>query len=313
MALDGTASRFLARRFGWAVAVVWATLTVCFVVVWSLPDTRMVLFTEVEMGLAASDVAGGETVFGSYLSWIQAFVTFDWGRSVVFEKPVVSVYAERLPVTLVYLVPQLLVTSFVGTWLTSYAATDRETWLHDLLSVVSVTGVSIPAFLLAWGLLLVMPAELGWTSVYTASLGLWHPQNLLRLQLPGAVVALSFLAVQIRHAQSETAEHLQLPFVKTARAKGAGRRRVTDHVFRNIWPSLVSLVLGEALGILVLSIIVVEEILQIPGIGIAMFEGFAAGDPMMTFTAVAGLVVVGVLGTLTKDIVRVLLDPRYDG
>jgi peptide/nickel transport system permease protein len=309
---DGSSLRFLTRRCAWALAVIWVTLTVCFAVIWLLPDERMVFFSTVEMGLAATDTAGASPL-ASYASWMIAFLTFDWGQSVFYQQSVVSLYVERLPVTLAYLLPQLLVSIVVGTWVTTYAATDRERSLHDLVSTVSILGLSIPSFLAAWLVFVVMPEQLGWTQIYDPDLGLWSGQNLLRLQVPGLIVGLSFLGVQIRHTQSETAEHLELPFVKTARAKGAGRWRITAHVFRNIWPSLASLALGEAVGILLLSVVVVEEVFDVPGIAVAVFNGFAAGDPMVTFTAVFGLVFAGVCGTLARDFARVALDPQYDG
>jgi peptide/nickel transport system permease protein len=100
--------------------------------------------------------------------------------------------------------------------------------------------------------------------------------------------------------------------VKTARAKGAGRRRIAVHVLRNAWPSAASLVVGESLGVLLLATVVVETQLNVPGLGVLVYRGFAAGDPMVSAVALVGTVAVGVAGTLGVALLRSVFDPRLD-
>lgn len=303
--------RPVARRLGWAVAVVWLVLTVCFALLWLVPDTRFVGFAEVEMGLAATDRIDGGPV-SAYVDWLGALVTFQWGASTYFDASVRSLYVQRLPITAVYVLPAAVVAVAVGTLLSTYAATNRDGRLSRLLAATGVVGLAVPAFLLAAVVFTYMTRTLGWVRIYDPELGLWHTQNLLRLQVPGAIVALALVGVQVRHTQSETVEHLQLPFVKTARAKGAGRRRIATHVFRNAWPSAASLVVGESLGVLLLTTVVVESQLNVPGVGVVVFSGFASGDPMVSTVALVGVVVAGVTGTLTVSLLRAMFDPRVD-
>ena len=299
----------VARRLGWAVAVVWLVLTVCFALLWLVPDTRFVGFAEVEMGLAATDRIDGGPL-SAYVDWLGALVTFQWGASTYFDAPVRRLYAQRLPITAVYVLPAAVVAIAVGTLLSTYAATNRDGRLSRLLAATGVVGLAVPAFLLAAVVFSYMTRTLGWVRIYDPELGLWHTQNLLRLQVPGAIVALALVGVQVRHVRSETVEHLQLPFVKTARAKGAGRRRIATHVFRNAWPSAASLVVGESLGVLLLTTVVVETQLNVPGVGVVVFSGFASGDPMVSTVALVGVVVAGVTGTLTVSLLRGMFDPR---
>ncbi|MEE6210232.1 ABC transporter permease [Salarchaeum sp. III] len=309
MASLGGDARYVLGRLAWAVAVVWVVLTATYLVLAVLPDTRRVFFAEVEMGLGAVlDADGGP--LDQYLAWMHAFLTVDWGCSLYYDTSVVSLYATRLPVTLTYLVPGVLVSLAVGLGVGTYAAVEPGSRLDRALSVVSYVGLAVPAFLLAELAFAYHPTVLGWVRVYDPELGLLHAQNLTRLALPAGIVALSLTAVQIRHVKGVTADRLDDPFVKTARSKGAGRLRVARHVFRNTWPTLVSTVLGEALGLLVLTTIVVEGVLDVPGAAVAVFNGFGAGDPMLSFTAVFGMVALGVLGSLLRDVVRLAVDPR---
>jgi ABC-type dipeptide/oligopeptide/nickel transport system permease component len=81
-------------------------------------------------------------------------------------------------------------------------------------------------------------------------------------------------------------------------------------VFRNAWPSAASLVVGESLGVLLLTTVVVESQLNVPGVGVVVFSGFASGDPMVSTVALVGVVVAGVTGTLTVSLLRGVFDPR---
>lgn len=302
---------FVARRLAWGVAVMWLVLTVTWLILVSLPETRRVFFTKVEMGIGATYESSPGLVT-LYVDWMRRFLTFQWGQSLYYEQSVVSLYLTRLPVTLAYVVPAVLVSVFVGSGLSTYAAIRRNGLLDRALSLLSYVGLSLPAFLLSVITLTYMSTHLGMIRIYDPSLPLWAKENLFGFAFPAAIVALNFLALQVRHAQSETTEHLGNKYVKTARAKGAGQLRTAIHVFRNVWPSLGALVLGELIGLLFLSTVVVEKVLLIPGIAVAVFNGFAAGDPMLSFTAVFGMVLVGVLGTLIQDFARVLFDPRVE-
>lgn len=306
---DGLPLRPVVARLGWATAVLWAVLTATFLVLAAVPDSRMVFFSEVEMGFAAVDAVSGGPV-SAYVDWLTAVLTLRWGESVYFETAVASLYARRLPITAAYVLPGAVFAVVVGTLLTTYAAVVPDGPLARLLSGTGVVGLTVPAFLPATVVFASMTDTLGWIQVYDPDLGLWHVQNLLRLQVPGAIVGLSLVGVQVRHVRSETAERLREAFVKTVRAKGAGRRRVATHVFRTAWPSAASLVVGESLGVLLLATVAVETVLEFPGVGRLVFLGFVAGDPMVSVVAVVGTVVVGVAGTLGVELLRTAFDPR---
>lgn len=303
--------RFVAWRLAWAVAVMWLVLTAMWAILVVFPNTRMIGFAEVEMGLAAAyETLPGP--FAVYIDLVRRLFTFQWGQSTYYGKPVVDLYLQRLPVTLAYVVPGAVVSVLLGTGLSTYAAIKPKGLLNRALSAVSYVGLSIPAFVLATIFYLNMPVVLGWIRIYDSSLPLWHPQNVVHLTVPASIVALNLFVVQVRHTQGETTEYLGTEFVKVARAKGAGRLRIARHIFRNAWPALASLVIGESLGLLLLTVIVIETALEIPGVAIVVFKGFAAGDPMVSLTAVFGLVLLGVSGMLVRDFARFLFDPRLD-
>jgi peptide/nickel transport system permease protein len=311
MVLRSRESRYVARQLAWGGAVMWVVLTVAWAILNALPPTRVVGFAEVEVGLAAvyDDPPGP---LGLYVDWMLSFLTLQWGQSLYYDEPVVDLYRTRLPVTLAYVLPGVAVSVLAGSGLSTYAAIEPESYANRAMSLLSSAGLSIPAFVLAQGFFLIMPYWLDWTHVYDASLGLTARQNLFRLSVPAGIVAVSFFSVQVRHARGETVEHLGTEYVKTVRAKGAGRLRTATHVLRNTWPALTSLVLGESLGLLLLVTIVVETILNVEGVAEMIFHGFASGDPMVSFTAVFGTVLVGVVGTLTRDFVRMAVDPRIE-
>jgi peptide/nickel transport system permease protein len=133
---------------------------------------------------------------------------------------------------------------------------------------------------------------------------LWH------LALPALVLALGPLAVVMRITRSSLLEALGRQYVRTARAKGLGRRRVVlRHALRNALLPTVT-VLGLQFGYLLGGAVLVEYIFSWPGVGLYTAQSITASD----YPAIMGVTVVVamlyVLLNLAVDLCYALLDPR---
>ena len=105
-------------------------------------------------------------------------------------------------------------------------------------------------------------------------------------------------------------DNLVQDYVRTARAKGVGERRVLwGHIFRNSLISIVTL-LGLSLPTLVAGAIFVEVVFNYPGMGLAFYNAATSVDyqVLLGFTVLA--TVVTILGNLLADISYAMLDPR---
>jgi peptide/nickel transport system permease protein len=103
---------------------------------------------------------------------------------------------------------------------------------------------------------------------------------------------------------------LGLDYIRTARAKGASKRKaVLKHAFRNALLPIVTII-GLSLGGLLSGAVLTETVFNLPGVGRTMFESITARDytVVQAFTLVIAVVYVSV--NLVVDILYAFLDPR---
>jgi len=242
--------------------------------------------------------------------WRQ-FVTFllnalqgDLGRSLTTSRPVSAEIAAYLPRTLELAISALLVATLLGVCMGILAAVHRDTWLDQLVMLVSLVGVSMPIF---WsGLLLIQlfAVQLGWLPVTSGG------QGFAGLIMPALALALAPAALITRLTRGSLLEILPQEYIRTAYAKGLSQRTVLiHHALRNMMIPLVTVV-GLQLGAMLSGTVVVETVFTRPGIGTLIITAIKQRDYLVVQGAVLYLSVLYVLVNLAVDIVYGLLDPR---
>ncbi len=255
----------------------------------------------------------------------------DLGVSLKSGNPVLKEILLRLPATIELSVLATLVAIVVGVPLGVLSATRPNSLFDHLTRVVSLVGVSMPAFLLALVLQLVFATWLGWlpvsgrASAFVVSepiTGFALLDALLRgnlaaagdalahLILPTAVLAAFLAATLGRYVRNAMLETLGEDYVRTARAKGMSRGRVVyGHALRNaLLPALtvVGLKFAEMLG----GAILTETIFAWPGIGRYMFEAIRSRDfPVIQGTTLV-FALIYVATAVLVDLLHGALDPR---
>lgn len=319
---------FVLGRLAWTAVAVWALLTVGFLVYAYTPDPNvdLVRFAAGQGALqdggnvsAAQEEAVAayrearnydQPVLERYARWVVNYATLNWGWSFMENRPVRAVLADTGLVTLAYLVPGLVVGTLFGAVVGVAAAVDRGP-LDRLATVVAYAGVGTPAFLLAELSLLVAVEQFGWLGVrWDARYGLWTAQNADAVAVPGVVVALNVFAVQVRYARAEALEYLPADFVKRLRASGASTYHRARHVARNAAVPLVSLFFTETLGLLFVTIYVVEVVTGVPGVGKVFYDAVQNKDIGLVLASILLPSLVVLLGNLLQDLLYAVLDPR---
>jgi peptide/nickel transport system permease protein len=179
-------------------------------------------------------------------------------------------------------------------------------WLAPMLSYILAfepnqgdifgvhTGTSINVF----------PIE-GWVSL-TANPWQW----LHHLLLPGFALALSFAGFYARFVRALVMEQLDEDYVRTARAKGAGRRQVIrNHVGRVVAPSIVTM-LGIDIGSAIGGVLFVEVVFGLPGLGFVAVNSIQNLDYPVTVGVVTFTGLLTVVALTVSDLVVAMLDPR---
>jgi peptide/nickel transport system permease protein len=247
-----------------------------------------------------------------YVKWVSQIFQGNFGFSVKLNQSVASLIGQDLPKTIVLVALGTIVSLLFGIPLGMYQAVKRYTTGDYVLTGVSFLGYATPTFFV--GLLLVE-----WFAVDTHVFPPFAPQSstLLgvlsqprALVLPVAAYAFVLYALWSRFMRSSVMDNLVQDYVRTARAKGAGERRILwRHIFRNSLISIVTL-LGLTLPTLVAGAIFIEVVFNYPGMGLAFYQAALNVDyeVLLGFTVLATIATI--LGNLLADIGYAILDPR---
>lgn len=244
----------------------------------------------------------------------------DLGQSAIYGKPVASVIAERLPVTLLLMGTSLAFAIPVGMVLGIVSARRVNRWQDTVISLLGLLCYATPSFwfglmgiflfsiYLDWlpsgGFETIAGGLTGWTRV----LDIAH-----HLVLPTLTLALIFLAIYLRIMRASMLEVSTLDFVRTARAKGVPETRiVARHVLRNALLPLVTLI-GLQTGTMLGGSVVVESVFALPGLGRLAYESVMQRDlnTLLGIVFVSALLVIAI--NFLVDLLYARLDPRIAG
>jgi len=246
-----------------------------------------------------------------YLTWIGGVFTGDLGRSIASQQPVDQLIAQKLPITMQLGVTAFVLAVLVGVPAGVIAAVRRGTWLDSLLTVLANVGMAVPIFWLGILGIYVFSVNLGWLPVqgYTPpTVNLW--ENIRQITMPVILLSLVPLSQLARQTRSSMLEVVGLDFMRTARAKGLPRWRVTIlHGLRNSLIPIVTL-FGVGIASAAGGSVFVEQIFNIPGLGLLLVDSIFAKDYVVVQSVVLLLAAIVVAVTFLVDITYTWIDPR---
>lgn len=227
----------------------------------------------------------------------------DFGISLYNRRPVGDILQESFPTTATLAVLAILLAVAVGIPAGIVAAVWHNR-LPDRLSMVGVVlGISVPNFVLATLLILLVSVRLGWLPVA----GWGAPEYLV---LPVLVLAARPAASIARFTRTSMLEVLQQDYIRTARAKGVPERAVIlKHALPNALLPVVT-VIGNAFGYLLTGSFIVETVFAVPGVGYKSIEAILRRDyPVIQATTLL-FAFLFIVVNLVVDILYTRLDPR---
>lgn len=243
----------------------------------------------------------------------------DLGTSFVRREPVLSIIMERMPNTLLLDGFALLLAAAGGIGLGALAARRPGSAGDSALMALSMVFYAVPQFWLGMMAVLLFAVWLGWLppfgietmgSDYT---GLARIADVARhILLPGATLALYFMASYARLTRTAMIEVAILDFVKTARAKGISERQVQRrHILRNALIPLVTYA-GLQASLLVGGSVLVENVFSWPGLGTLAYQAVQGRDnPLLLGIFIVTAILVSLFNLIT-DIAYSIVDPRVE-
>ncbi|MCL6474695.1 MAG: ABC transporter permease [Firmicutes bacterium] len=227
----------------------------------------------------------------------------DFGISLYNRRPVGDIIRESFPATATLAVLAILLAITVGIPAGVVAAVWHNR-LPDRLSMAGVVlGISVPNFVLATLLILLVSVRLGWLPVA----GWGAPEYVV---LPVLVLAARPSASIARFTRTSMLEVLQQDYIRTARAKGVPEPFV---IFKHALPNAllpVVTVIGNAFGYLLTGSFIVETVFAVPGVGYKSIEAILRRDyPVIQATTLL-FAFLFIAVNLLVDILYTRLDPR---
>jgi peptide/nickel transport system permease protein len=191
-------------------------------------------------------------------------------------------------------------------------AVRRNSFYDYAMTGVSFFLYAIPAFLIATLLIIWFSFDLGWfPSSVPTSAGLWSiitdPRTFV---LPIVSLAALTIAAYSRYIRSSVLDTLAEDYIRTARAKGAGSRRVLyGHALRNALLPLLTLI-GLTLPAIVGGAVIIEDVFNYPGMGLLTVQAANNDDIPLVLGTTLVLTVATVVGSLIADLLYAVADPR---
>lgn len=317
---------YILKRVLLSIPLLIGITLISFVVIHLAPGEPIELATELGPKASATAKQQLRQLYGldkpihvQYLNWLYRMVRLDFGRSFSPDgRPVVDKILERLPITILLNLLEMLLIIGVALPIGVLSAT-RQYSLFDKLTTVAVfVGFAIPDFWLALLLMMLFGVQLGWLpisglrSLNYEYLPFWAQQwdLLSHIVLPVLVAAFGGLAGFSRYMRQSMLEVVRQDYIRTARAKGLPERKVIyKHALRNALLPVIT-ILGLSVPALIGGSVIIETIFAIPGMGQLFVQSAYSRD----YPVIMGILVIGaaltLLGNLLADISYSLVDPR---
>lgn len=260
-----------------------------------------------------------QPLWQQYFTFAGNLLQGDFGRSFVYNIPVLQLIGGRLPATLELVLISVITATVLGVSLGIYAGYRPDSWLSKTIMAVSVLGFSVPSFWVGLILILTFAVNLGWlpaggrgdtVTVFGIPWSFLTLDGLSHIVLPAINLALFKLAMMIRLARAGTREIMLTDTIKFARAAGISEGVILRrHLLKLISIPIIT-VFGLELGSTLAFAVVTETIFSWPGVGKLIIDSIAVLDrPVM----VAYLILIAFLFVMinfTVDLVFALIDPR---
>jgi peptide/nickel transport system permease protein len=310
---------WFARRIGTAVLLIWVVASIVFLAIRLVPGDPAELLLS-QGGVAPDPAAVAELheqlgldrpLLTQYIDNFRHLLHGDLGRSLQDESPVGTEIARRLPRTLELIGAAAIFAVLIGIPSGLIAATRRGGWFDRIALAKSALALAVPVFVLGTLLVLIFAQTLHWVPAGGYVPLMQDPiKHLTLVAMPALTIAAGLAATVFRMTRAAVLDVAQRDYVRTARAKGVGPRRVLlRHVLRNALLPVIT-VLALHLGTLLGGTVLVEYVFNYPGLSGLLVEAVNARDYPEVEGVVLVISVLFVTLNLAVDLLYGVLDPR---
>ena len=260
-----------------------------------------------------------DPVYIQFSRFLGNVIQGDFGISYQLKREVSDLIVERMPATLELVFVSALLAIIVGVILGVYTGIHRDSFISNIILVVSLAGVSLPTFIIGIMLIYLFSVILGVLPSFgrgeVIDLGLWSTgfltvSGLKALILPSVTLSLFQMTYVIRLVRAEMMEILQTDYIKFAKARGIKKNTINyKHALKNGLIPVITIT-GINIGTLIAFSIITETVFQWPGMGLLFINAVYFVDIPIMSAYMIMVAFIFVMINFIVDITYYFIDPR---
>lgn len=309
---------YLVRRIMQLIPTLFIVAVIVFFITRMLPGNPAAVILGPQA--SAQDIADyaerlglNDPILKQFWDYLVGFVTFDFGNSLTYSRPVIDLIIERFPNTIILAISALVIAVLIGVPAGIIAARKQNTLIDYSVTTLSLIGVSMPIFWMGVMLVLYFSVNLGWfpaTGMGSLENGFWG--FIKHLILPSIALATIPTAEFARITRSSMLETISQDYIKAARAKGLKERIVMNkHAFKNALTPLLT-VMGLQFSNLLGGAVLTETIFSWPGMGLLIVDAIEKRDFIVVQNTVIFIAIIYVVINLIVDILYKVVNPKVN-
>ena len=246
-----------------------------------------------------------------YVEWLVNFVQGDMGKALTNHREVADVIGNRVGNTFFLAIASALIAIPLSLALGVVAALYRNSFFDRFISMVTLSGISVPDFFIAYILMAIFAVSFG---IFPAISNVDESMNLgervIASALPVLTLTLAVSAHMMRMTRASIVSLMASPYIEMAKLKGVKPGRIiVFHALPNAWSPIIQVIMLN-LAWLVVGVVIVEVVFVYPGLGALMIDAVFLSDmPIVSATAMIFASVYVILNLLA-DILSMASNPR---
>ena len=246
-----------------------------------------------------------------YIEWLINFAQGDMGKALTNHRDVVDVIGNRVGNTFFLAIAAALIAIPISLALGVLAALYRNSFLDRSISMITLSGISVPDFFIAYILMAIFAVSYGFfPAISNIDDSMSLAERITASALPVLTLTLAVSAHMMRMTRASIVSLMASPYIEMAKLKGIKPSRIiVFHALPNAWSPIIQVIMLN-LAWLVVGVVIVEVVFVYPGLGALMIDAVFLRDlPIVRATAMIFATVYVILNLLA-DILSMMSNPR---
>ncbi len=246
-----------------------------------------------------------------YIEWLVNFAQGDMGKALTNHREVVDVIGNRIGNTFFLAIASDLIAIPISLALGIVAALYRNSLFDRSISMITLSGVSVPDFFIAYILMAIFAVSFGiFPAISNVDDTMALSERIVASALPVLTLTLAVSAHMMRMTRASIVSLMASPYIEMAKLKGVKPGRIiVFHALPNAWSPIIQVIMLN-LAWLVVGVVIVEVVFVYPGLGALMIDAVFLRDmPIVRATAMIFASVYVILNLLA-DILSMASNPR---